>query len=68
MTVEIRDHLGPHEVEIDTPLYGIMLIGVNRIPVMSLKLFSDKEKAIAHADKTFTTAQAYVVRINSTNA
>lgn len=66
-TVEVRSHLGPHEVEIDSPLYGIMLIPTNGMsPVMSLRVFSDKEKALAHA-KDFNS-QSVVVSLKGTNA
>ena len=64
-TIETRAHLGPHEIEIDGPLYGVMLVG-NGSPYMTLKVFSDKEKARRHA-ATFKSV-GYVVRISGTNS
>lgn len=67
-TVEVRGHLGPHEVEIENSMYGIMLIPTNGTnPVMSLRVYDSKDKALRHA-KEFYNSQAVVVAIKSTNA
>jgi len=62
--IEQRSHLGPYEVEIDTPLYGVILIG-NGNPLMSNSLFSDKNRAFAYAESFDETG--YVVTIKGTN-
>lgn len=63
---EVRDHLGPHEIEIDSGLYGIMLFAGYGKPLMTNGLFDNKDKALAHAE-TFGS-EAYVVKIGSTNS
>lgn len=64
--VEERAHLGPHEVEIDSPLYAVMFIANTGQTIMATRTFSSLEKALTHAD-TFS-ANAYVVRISGTNS
>lgn len=65
MKTETRTHLGPGEIEIDSPIYGILLVG-NGIAVMAAKVYDSKERAIKGLSR-FDTAEAYVVRIGSTN-
>lgn len=67
-TIELREHLGPYEVEIDSPLYGIMLVPDNGMsPVMTINVFGTIAQAKRHAEN-FKGSRAVVVRLNSTNA
>lgn len=68
MTVEQRAHLRPGEIEIDSPLYGIMLVPQDGVgPVMTGKLYGDRDKALA-AVKAKWDGYGYVVRIGGTDA
>lgn len=66
--VEGRAHLGPGEIEIDSTLYGIMLVPQHGSrPIMTNKLYGDKDKALADV-KAKWDGFGYVVRINGTHA
>lgn len=63
--VEERSHLGPHEVEIDTPMYGVMLLGSDGRPIMSNIVYDTIAKAEAQAIDY--GGLAYIVRIRGTH-
>jgi len=63
--VETRSHLGPAEIEIDSPVYAILLVGGSTI--LTPKLYGDKAKAL-EAARTQWAGSGYVVRLNSTNS
>jgi hypothetical protein len=63
--VEVRSHLGPHEVELGTDLYGVMLVGSGN-PILSNTVYGSKEAALIGAAKY--DEFGYVVTIKGTNA
>lgn len=65
MQQEVRKHLGPGEIEIDSPLYGILLVG-NGSALMTGRVYDSRGKAMESLGR-FEKTDAYVVRIGSTN-